>query len=46
MKKVLIPTKLNQVVKDILDANGHYTVVMEETTDLPALASAIPTPTR
>ena len=38
MKKVLIPTKLNQVVKDILDANGHYTVVMEETTDLPGLA--------
>ncbi len=42
MKKVLIPTKLNQVVKDILDANGHYTVVMEETTDLPALARAHP----
>lgn len=37
MKKVLIPTKLNPVVKDILDANGHYTVVMEETTDLPGL---------
>ena len=34
MKKVLIPTKLNPVVKDILDANGHYTVVMEETADL------------
>lgn len=42
MKKVLIPTKLNQVVKDILDANGHYTVVMEETTDLPALAQRHP----
>lgn len=38
MKKVLIPTKLNHVVKDILDANGRYTVVMEETTDLPGLA--------
>lgn len=34
MKKVLIPTKLNPVVKDILDANGHYTVIMEETADL------------
>ncbi len=34
MKKVLIPTKLNPVVKEILDANGHYTVVMEEVTDL------------
>lgn len=42
MKKVLIPTKLNPVVKEILDANGHYTVVMEETTDLPGLAARHP----
>lgn len=42
MKKVLIPTKLNTVVKDILDANGHYAVVMEETTDLPGLAQRHP----
>jgi D-3-phosphoglycerate dehydrogenase len=37
MKKVLIPTKLNSIVKEILDATGRYTVVMEETSDLPGL---------
>lgn len=42
MKKVLIPTKLNAVVKDILDATGRYTVIMEETTDLPALVRRHP----
>lgn len=42
MKKVLIPTKLNPVVKEILDADGHYTVVMEETTDLPGLVRRHP----
>lgn len=42
MKKVLIPTKLNHVVKDILDASGHYAVVVEETTDLPGLARRHP----
>lgn len=42
MKKVLIPTKLSPVVQEILAANGHYTVVMEETTDLVALAGRHP----
>ena len=42
MKKVLIPTKLNAVVKELLDANGHYTVVMEETTDLAGLVARHP----
>jgi len=42
MKKVLIPTKLNPIVKEILDANGQYTVVMEETTDLPGLVRRHP----
>lgn len=42
MKKVLIPTKLNPIVKEILEATGRYTVVMEETSDLPALARRHP----
>ncbi|HMP76562.1 MAG TPA: NAD(P)-dependent oxidoreductase [Kiritimatiellia bacterium] len=42
MKKVLIPTKLNPVVKEILDANGHYTVVIEETADLAGLVQRHP----
>ena len=32
MKKVLIPTKLNPVAKDLLEANGSYTVVQDEAT--------------
>lgn len=42
MKKVLIPTKLNPIVKEILDANGRYTVVMEETSDLLGLVRRHP----
>lgn len=42
MKKVLIPTKLNPVVQEILDAHGHYTVVLEETTDLAGLVARHP----
>jgi D-3-phosphoglycerate dehydrogenase len=38
MKKVLIPTKLDKVARELLEANGGYTVVQEEKTDLAALA--------
>jgi len=38
MKKVLIPTKLDKVAREILEANGHYTVVQDEKTDLADLA--------
>jgi len=34
MKKVLIPTKLNKVVKDTLEKSGRYAVVLEEVKDL------------
>jgi D-3-phosphoglycerate dehydrogenase len=36
MKKVLIPTNLDSIVKEILEATGRYAVVMEETSDLPS----------
>lgn len=36
MKKVLIPTKLNRVVKDTLEATGEYHVILEEAKDLKA----------
>jgi len=39
MKKVLIPTKLNPVAKELLEANGNYTVVQDESTDLATLAA-------
>ncbi len=39
MKKVLVPTKLDRVVKDTLTANGHYEVVQEEVADLVAFAA-------
>jgi D-3-phosphoglycerate dehydrogenase / 2-oxoglutarate reductase len=42
MMKVLIPTKLDRVVQDLLAANGHYKVVQQETSDLPALAAQHP----
>lgn len=42
MKKVLIPTKLNPVAKELLEANGNYTVVQDESTDLSALAAQNP----
>ena len=42
MKKVLIPTKLDRVAQDLLTANGHYIVVQQETTDVPALAAQHP----
>ena len=42
MKKVLVPTKLDKVVQETLAAHGQYTVVQQETTDLPALAAQHP----
>lgn len=34
MKKVIIPTKLNKIVKETLEATGRYHVVLEEAKDL------------
>jgi D-3-phosphoglycerate dehydrogenase len=42
MKKVLVPTKLNKALKDILGAAGHYQVIQDETQDLAALAAHHP----
>lgn len=42
MKKVLVPTKLNRVVKDTLEGHGGYTVVMDDATELKALVAAHP----
>jgi D-3-phosphoglycerate dehydrogenase len=39
MKKVLIPTKLNPVAKELLEANGNYSVVQDESTSLAELAA-------
>jgi D-3-phosphoglycerate dehydrogenase len=39
MKKVLIPTKLNKVVKETLEASGRYQVILEETKDLKAFVA-------
>lgn len=39
MKKVLIPTKLDLVAKEILEASGNYNVVQEESEDLEGLAN-------
>ncbi len=38
MKKVLIPTKLDTVAKEILEENGHYAVTQDDSTDLKDLA--------
>ena len=42
MKKVLIPTKLDPVAKELLEANGNYTVVQDDSTDLSVLAEQNP----
>lgn len=42
MKKVLIPTKLDPVAKNLLEANGNYTVVQDDKTDIATLASQNP----
>lgn len=39
MKKVLIPTKLNAVAKELLKANGGYSVVQDDSTPLAELAA-------
>jgi D-3-phosphoglycerate dehydrogenase len=42
MKKVLIPTKLDPVAKALLEANGNYTVVQDDSADLTTLAAQNP----
>jgi D-3-phosphoglycerate dehydrogenase / 2-oxoglutarate reductase len=42
MKKVLIPTKLDLIAKELLEADGGYTVVQDDSTDLAALAARNP----
>jgi len=42
MKKVLIPTKLDAIAKELLEANGNYTVVQDAQTELSALAAQHP----
>jgi D-3-phosphoglycerate dehydrogenase len=42
MKKVLIPTKLDVVTKQMLEANGNYTVVQDAETEIGALAKKNP----
>ncbi len=39
MKKVLIPTKLEAVAREILEAHGNYAVVQEVTKEPPALVA-------
>ncbi|MFH0954296.1 MAG: NAD(P)-dependent oxidoreductase [Verrucomicrobiota bacterium] len=41
-KTVLIPTKLDKIARELLEKNGHYTVVQEEKTELLALAKQHP----
>jgi hypothetical protein len=41
-KKVLIPTKLDKVARELLEKNGNYVVVQEERTELLALAKQHP----
>jgi D-3-phosphoglycerate dehydrogenase / 2-oxoglutarate reductase len=42
MKKVLIPTKLDAIAKELLEASGNYTVVQDGQTELSALAAQHP----
>ena len=42
MKKVLIPTKLDPVAKQLLETNGNYSVVQDESGDLASLAAQNP----
>ncbi len=41
-KKVLIPTKLDKVAREILEKHGHYAVVQEDKADLVAMAKQHP----
>jgi len=42
MKKVLIPTKLDAIAKELLEAHGGYTVVQDDSTPLAELAAQHP----
>ena len=42
MKKVLIPTKLNAVARELLNDHGSYEVVQDESSDFTALAAENP----
>ena len=42
MKKVLIPTKLDSIAKELLEANGNYTVIQDVKTEISALAAQHP----
>lgn len=39
MKKVLIPTKLNPTAKEVLEKNGNYTVIQDDSAELSVLAA-------
>jgi len=42
MKKVLIPTKLDAAARDILEANGNYTIVQDDSAGLAVLTADHP----
>lgn len=42
MKKVLIPTKLDKIARETLEAHGGYKVIQEEPADVGAFASSHP----
>jgi len=42
MRKVLIATKLNGIARELLEKNGNYEVLQDESGDLPALAAQHP----
>lgn len=42
MKKVLIPTKLDKIARDLLTANGNYQVIQEDKKELAALVKEHP----
>ena len=42
MKKVLIPTKLNEIARETLKNHGGYEVVQDDSTDIGTLASMHP----
>ena len=41
-RKVLIPTKLDKIAREILEANGNYTVIQEDKVDLADIAARHP----
>lgn len=41
-KKVLIPTKLNSIAKELLTENGNYDVIQDESSDIADLAAQHP----